>query len=118
MLRRIFKNIGALTVATVLSRALSFYINIYLARTLGPSGLGQISLAQSVIVYFSLITDLGLKTYATNQITGRLAQSRPLLNRIFSLRILLGIISFLICQCTVYFFPLDGETKSLIMRMS
>ena len=118
MLRRIAKNFGFLTIATVLSRIISFYVIIHLARTLGPEGFGKITIAQGIITYFTILTDLGLKTYATSEIAGKLSQARKLLNQIFSMRIFLAGLSFTICLVITQFLPIEKDTLSLVLGMS
>jgi O-antigen/teichoic acid export membrane protein len=118
MLRRILKNIGALTFATALSRLLSLFITVYLARTLTPETFGSLALAQAIIAYFALLTDLGLKIYAIREMSGRIHAARSRLNHIFSLRLLLGIFAFLACVLSVPFFPISISAQSVLLRMS
>ena len=75
---------------------LTFLALVYLARTLGVEGFGRISFAQAIIVYFALLTHLGLMTLGTREIARDHGQIRVQVGLILSLRIALTIFSFLL----------------------
>jgi O-antigen/teichoic acid export membrane protein len=59
-LRLVLKNTAALGIATILSRAVSAIVGIFVTRYLGPTPFGEYSSAYAFVTTFILFTDLGL----------------------------------------------------------
>lgn len=72
----------------------------YLARTLGPAGLGEYSFALSLVTYFSAFTNLGVNLYGQRQIAYLKDKSREVYSKAFweliFLRCFTGLISIIL----------------------
>ena len=72
----------------------------YLARTLGPAGLGEYSFALSLVTYFSAFTNLGVNLYGQRQIAYLKDKSREVYSKAFweliFLRCFTGVISIIL----------------------
>ena len=96
------RNFISLSFAQVLTRLLGFIVTVYVAKKLGPANFGVLSLAQAVLTYFLITTDLGLKTWATGEVASPWSHVQTLADQVFSLRLLLGTLSFIIL---LFFLP-------------
>ncbi|MFB0526286.1 MAG: flippase [bacterium] len=70
--KRLAKNTGAVLLAHVVEPACSFILVLFVARSLGVSGLGKFSIALSLFFIFQTISSLGF----THLITREVAQDR------------------------------------------
>jgi len=112
--QRIVKNFFSLTVANIISKLVSFITIAYLARVLNASGFGQISFAQAIVAYFTLLSDLGLKTFGVREVARDKKQIKKYVNNILTLRIILAIISFGLLLIFVAFINKPKDYKTLI----
>jgi O-antigen/teichoic acid export membrane protein len=92
--RKIIQNIFSLSFAELLSKGLIFLANAYLARIIMPEGFGIIGVANSIVVYLLLLTNLGFNTLGSREISGNRNLINKYVNNINSLRTLLSIIVF------------------------
>lgn len=67
---------AALASGELVARAIGFALTIYLARTLGVSGYGQVEVALAVFLYLQLLMDGGLDTIAVRTVA-RDPSARP-----------------------------------------
>ena len=69
----------------------------YLARTLGPAGIGEYSFALSLVTYFASFTNLGVNLYGQRQIAYLKNENKEVYSKAFwelvLLRVCLGVIS-------------------------
>jgi len=65
---KLFSNFSWLFAGTVVKIIMRLTASLYLARMLGPLGLGQLSFAQAVLAYFILFIDCGLEASGTREI--------------------------------------------------
>lgn len=66
-LRLVLKNAAALSVASVLSKAISAVVGISVARYLGPESYGEYSVALAFVSTFILFSDFGLSNYMVQE---------------------------------------------------
>ena len=84
----------------------------YLARTLGPAGIGEYSFALSLVTYFASFTNLGVNLYGQRQIAYLKNENKEVYSKAFwelvLLRVCLGVIS-----SAAYFILIvkDSETE-------
>lgn len=88
---RLFRNTLSLTAANALSNVTAFVVAAYLARVLTVHGYGQVAFAQSLFVYFSLLTDLGLQTYGVRELARDDDARDELAGNILALRLALAL---------------------------
>ncbi|MCK4533828.1 oligosaccharide flippase family protein, partial [bacterium] len=113
--RRITVNFLFLSTANIISKGLVFITVIYLARILGPANFGKLIFAQAFIVYFMLVTNLGLSTLGIREIVRNKDKINDYINNIFALRLVLSGISFCLLLVFVSLIRKPVEIKYLIV---
>ena len=113
--QRIAKNFFSLSISKLITSIGTFSIIVYLARTLLPSGFGKINFALIVISYFGLISNMGLSTLGVREIAKDHNKLKKYIENIVSLRVILGIISYLFLLLFVFLLPKPLELKALIL---
>ena len=118
LISRPVKNFLFITIGHGIRWILSFFVTVYLARVLGASGFGKISFAFSIFAYGVLLSDLGLTILGTREIARRKGRIDDLTSNILSLRLVLGLISFVLLLLFSLFAPLQRDTKVLLTLYS
>jgi PST family polysaccharide transporter len=80
----------------------------YLTRVLGIEGYGLLVMVQSVIFYFTLVTDYGFNLSATKAISVRLATNSDIsdiISNVYAVKLCLGLASFLILAIVTLLIP-------------
>jgi O-antigen/teichoic acid export membrane protein len=98
------RDIARLSAGTYLSRTLNFLAFIYIARKVGSENFGVLEFAGSLLMYFVLLADAGLETWATREI----AQARDVkevFGRVVPLRFALAAIAFALLLLTLPLLP-------------
>ncbi len=113
--RRAAKNFLSLSVAQIISRAVLFLVTIYLARTLGAAGFGRMRFAWAIVLYFMLITNLGLITLGVREVARNKDRIDNYVGNILSLRIVLALLSFFLLLAFVALIDKTTEVKCLII---
>lgn len=113
--RKAAKNFLALSIAQIVSQAILFLIIIYIARSLGAAYFGKIAFAQAVVLYFSLIANLGLSTLGTREVARNREGIDNYVGNILSLRFLLTILSFLLLLAFATLIRIPLEEKYLLI---
>ncbi|MEO0104508.1 MAG: oligosaccharide flippase family protein [candidate division WOR-3 bacterium] len=113
----IVRNFLFLGLGEITGRIFSFLAILYLTRKISLINFGGINFALSYINYFSLLTNLGLLTYGIRKI----AQSfeiKKTVDKIFSTRLLLGILATFLSISLVNLIKGDIIFKKLILIYS
>lgn len=117
-IKSIAKNIGAFTLAKLITMVLSFIFLIVLARSLGDVDFGKFSFAQSFTESLVVITaDIGLSTLAIREIARRKDLTPVFLGNIFVIKIILGIATYGLIILIMNFlnYPQDTTTAVFIL---
>lgn len=113
----ILKNFISLASAEFLSKLISFFTTVYLARVIAPEGFGIIGFAAAFISYFILFIDLGLDTISLKKI----AQNRNIIsiyvNNILSFRILISVVIYLLLALIVLLINIEAIQKAAILLL-
>jgi len=112
--RKIIKNIFSLSVADLISKIIIFIYTAYLARTILTDGLGTINLAQSLVAYLIVLTN-GMDTYGVKMISKSKSNIKSFVNSVFSLRLFLSILGYVILIIIVLLLDKDIEVKNIIL---
>lgn len=113
--KRATKNFLSLGISKIVSQVIIFVVIIYIARILGPVNFGKINFAQAVIVYFMLITNLGLVTLGVREIARDKSDINNYVNNLVTLRLFLAIFSFCLMLGFVSLIHKSVEVKYLII---
>ena len=104
------------------ARAISLLLGVVLlgllGRRLGPGGFGTLQFALALMVYPSLLVDLGLTTFGLREIA-RGIPSITVIPTIISARLLISIGVVILAATAILFLPMDAETKwiSLVLTL-
>lgn len=94
--RLILKNMLSLSVAEIAKQGLTVIFTIYVARVLSPEGFGIINFAKAFVMYFILVVGLGYDTFGTREIAKDKSTLHKNVNSIFTIRLLLSSIAYLV----------------------
>ncbi|MFU0823645.1 MAG: Teichuronic acid biosynthesis protein TuaB [Clostridium sp.] len=95
-IKNIAKNFLSIGAANIVSQFLTFLVIAYYARILGVDKFGQISLAQSILTYFTMFTLFGFQTLGIKEVSKSEVSKENLAGNIIFLRLVCALIGFLI----------------------
>src|SRR5579863_204011 len=110
---RVFKNYSFLASSYAVSRLLTFFSLVYIARRLGVELFGQINFAFAIFTYSTLLTHMGLMTFGTREVARHPNQIRQQVSEILSLRMALTLAAFILLCVFAYLIPLDSHLRIL-----
>lgn len=113
--KKIIKNFLSLIVGNIISKLLTFLAFVYIARVFGPALFGKINFVQSLTLYFLILTHLGLTLLGTREIAHDRNHVIRYVNEIFTIRLLLSVISFIILITFAYLIKFPTDTRILIV---
>jgi len=112
-MKRPLQNTLAAVAADALSRLLGFAATAYIARTLGTSGFGLVSIGFAVLGYAALVASPGLQIMGTREVARTEDPPRDLVNNLTSLRVVLALGS--VGLTALVTLPVFGLTPSWLM---
>lgn len=113
--QRIARNTASLLFSGIISQLIGFAAVIYLARVLGPGGFGKITFAIAIVVYFTLIANMGLPLLGTREIARERDKTRDYVGSILALRLCLALLGFGLLLLLALFLNKPIEIKYLIL---
>ena len=113
--KTIIKNFLSLALSNVVSKLLIFLSFVAIARVLGPAYFGKINFAQAIMLYFLIITHLGLSLFGTREIAHNRKAVKQYVNDIVSLRIILTVISIAAMTAVSFLVTSQTDTRALII---
>lgn len=106
-----FKN-GAIW--NILGQVINFFILLYLPRVLGPAGYGTFNFAQSYIMYFYLICDLGLSLLCVREVN-QSKNKQNIIDKIYSLKFYVSLIAMAIFYISILFIKKSMTVKYMLL---
>ncbi|MFH1407075.1 MAG: flippase, partial [Candidatus Omnitrophota bacterium] len=94
-------------------RCLFLFTVIYLSRVLGPSGFGSISFILAALVYFYTFAGFGLEIVGAQAIARDKSKLKPYVDNIITVRIFIGVLSFVGYLLFVNILPEFRATRTL-----
>lgn len=113
--QRIIKNTAFLLVGQIIAQLLGFVAVVYLARVLGPGNFGKISFASAIVIYFTLLVNLGLPILGTREIAKDKDKIKEYVGSITALRLCLAVLAFGLLVVFVIILKKPAEIKYLII---
>jgi len=113
--QRIVKNMMSLLISGAIAQSFTFVSIIYLARILGPADFGKINFAIAIVVYFTLIGNMGLPLLGTREIAREKDKIKEYLGGILALRLSLAVLGFSLLLLMTFFLNKPPEIKYLII---
>ena len=111
----ILKNTFWLMLAEFLSKWSAFLITILIARILGPSEFGMLSFVMSFVAMFVVVTDFWLTTLMVREVSRDHSLLPSYLVNLSFLKVILGIITFLLVLIAASFLEKEPLYFSLIL---
>lgn len=109
------KNIISLSTAEVASRFLTVIYSIYLARVLLVENFGIFGSAKYLVVYFVLLSNMGLDSVGTREVAANKSQLETIVDNLFTLRFLMGVAGYILLSVVTFFLPKPIEEKIIIL---
>jgi len=109
----IFKNTFWLSLAELISQALGVVVIIFVARILGATEYGKFSFALALVSMFVILSDLGISTILTREITQD-KKSISIYPSIFSLKFFLSLATLILLAIISLFVTEDLEIRKVI----
>jgi len=114
-IKSITKNFLSVGLANLISQFVTFVTVAYYARILSVSLFGKLSLAQSIMIYFTMITLFGFQTYGQREIAKNSDKAEYIVGSIVSIRILISVICFFIVVLIAFIFSEDTIFKNILL---
>lgn len=114
MINNIFKNFSSLFFSNIIINLLSFLYTILLARYLGVEGFGVLSLALAFGGIFGIVTDLGLGSLSTREVSRNKSLAPEYLSNILVIRFILAILTFIVAVISLNLLDYSYQTKLVI----
>lgn len=92
--QRIAKNTGVLFAAQIVAYLLAFVYMIKIARYLGPDSFGIFSFATALVLIFGILTDLGLSTLITREVSRDKSLEQTYMGNFIPMKVILSIITY------------------------
>ncbi len=113
---RVLKNFLSQAGSNLAAQAFAFFSTAYIARRLQAQGFGWIGFAQGFLTYFTLVTDLGLRTIGLREVAKHSQEVAKWVSPILGLRIALACLSFTLFLGTVALLPKSREFKWFLVE--
>lgn len=114
-MRHILKQTSFLILAQVLTRFIGFFYTIFLARNLGVSDFGLLTVSLAYFSIISSVSDFGFNRFLVRELAKDKLKTSELVCNVVMLRITLSALLFAIFALFLYFFDQDKMRVSLIL---
>ena len=114
---KFLKNLAALLLSDAVSKLVSFAVVAYLARVLGPGGLGAFAWAQSAALLLTTITNFGFNEYGILKIAPdrRREHIASIVGRIVGFRSVLATVTVVMFVVAAEWFSRDALQRDLLL---
>jgi len=112
-MKRVSRNFIAIIGSDISRRLLGMLTIVYLARKVGIAQFGVINIGFTVLTYALMVSSLGLSSYGARAVARN--ENGSLINKIISVRIITGLITFVIVVAATLLFVADALTASIII---
>ena len=111
-------NFGSLSIVQIATYILPLIYLPYLVRVIGPDKFGAVAFAQAIVIYFSLITNLGTNLYAPREIALNKDdhfKTSNIVSNILFLKIIFLLLAIFIYFIVIYVVPKFRAEKILFI---
>lgn len=113
--RKIAYNVAVSTISKIGSTILALVAIGLITRYLGQSGFGNYATVLAFFSFFAALSDLGLYSISTREISRPGADEEKIMSNIFALNIVSSLAIIVIAPILVLFFPYTQEVKNAII---
>lgn len=114
MRKLLVKNTFWLALLEAISKIIMFGVTVSLVRYLGPSQFGTFNLAFSYVAMFMILSDFGLNTITTRDVSKDRHQTENYLGNLLGIKLFLSVIISILIILSLFISPPSG-TKSIIL---
>lgn len=105
--KKILKNIGWLFFDRVFRMGMALVVGAWVARYLGPDQFGAINYLMATIGLFASFAALGLDSMIVKELVENPNKTSTIMSTIFSMRLLSGAVSFVLCVAVFFYLKHD-----------
>jgi len=116
--RTVAKNTTVLFIANILSYFLGFFTTLYTARYLGVEGFGILSLALAITGIFGILTDFGLSTLTTREVSRNKSLAGKYIDNTAIIKVLLAFLTFGLITLVVYILGYPETIKNVVFLVT
>lgn len=116
--RKIAYNVLVSSISKILSTVLALVSIGLITRYLGKDGFGNYATVLAFFSLFAALSDLGLYSISTREISRPDADEEKIMSNIFTLRIITSLVIVVLSPFLVFFLPYPQEVKEAIMIMA
>lgn len=113
--RKIAYNVAVSSISKVLATVLALVSIGFITRYLGKDGFGDYATVLAFLAFFAAVSDLGLYSISTREISRSGADEEKIMGNIFSLRIISSLVIFILSPLVIWFFPYSFEVKQAVI---
>ncbi len=113
--RKVAYNVLVSSISKVLATILALVSIGFITRYLGKEGFGNYATVLAFFAFFTAVSDLGLYSISTREISRPGADEEKIMGNIFSLRIISAVIVLILSPLIVLFFSYSGEVEKGII---
>ncbi len=113
--RKLLENLSFQSIAEFAGKGLQAVYTIYLANVLGAEGYGIYGFATSIVSYFVLFVSFGMDVYGSREVATNNDSVESNVSHIFSLRLLLAVVAYILLIAIVYLFMDDVIVQFAIL---
>lgn len=117
-MKRPLVNLLSLLTGDLGSRLIGFFISVYLARVLEPTGFGLLNVGLAVLGYLQLAGSPGIQVLETRNAAAFVEVNRERVNAVLSVRLVLAIGLLALSTLVVFAFVADDLTRQVILMFS
>lgn len=114
-MKRPLANLLSLLVGDLGSRVLGFFISVYLARVLEPTGFGLMSVGLAVLGYLQLAASPGIQVLEARNAAAFAAVDRTRVNAVLSMRLILAALLWALTAIVAFIFLPHKVTRDVIL---
>lgn len=118
MSQHLAKNTAFMTLASSGQKIVAFVYFLFLARVMMPEKTGQFFLATSIVMLFSVFSDMGLSSLVIREISKRPEEREKIVRTAIGMKGVLTILTVIILFLFVPFFHYSAEITGLIFLAS
>ncbi len=117
-IKKYFKNTSWLFAEKVFKLVLSFVVNIYIIRYLGPTEFGILSYALSFVGLFAAISTLGLDSIIVRELVSEPDKRDSILGSTFFLKLIGALLSIILISITLFAISENSLNSLIILIIS
>lgn len=116
--QRIAKNTGVIIAGNIVNKAISLVVVIFLARYLGTAGYGKYAFVFAFLMFFGIITDLGINTILVREISRDKSLASKYIGNAAIMKLILSLSAVVLAMVVITILPYPADTMTYIYIMS